>query len=220
MDSAEQQYQRDIARIEAHKLNLKDDEFRRLIGHVLKAVREHERDRRDRGAQIKLNDHDPTNVTVANLDGLRVVTFASNAVRHTVDIQGVGIHYAFEVVIDHYQKPVVTGRKYGQAMGVMTDDAITDACRSAIDSVTDLPQPIDPCRWAAPTLRSAKNPAPGRSRKRRRNDMRELSPEEKAARDAAIKEGERLRKERMQPSWLKKWMRQIPVKVGRPGKPQ
>src|SRR5258708_6944766 len=58
MDLAEQQYQRDIARIEAHKLALKDDEFGRLVEQVRQEVRAHTRYHQQRGAAITLNDRD------------------------------------------------------------------------------------------------------------------------------------------------------------------
>ncbi len=138
----EQQYQRDIARIEAHKLALKDDEFGRLVEQVHQEVRAHERYlREERGAAIALHDRDPLSATVENADGLRSAVFTFNAVRYEVEVRGEGVHYLFAVAIDGYGKPVVTGRKYGQLIAANIDMVIT-AVRHAIESVTDLPRPI------------------------------------------------------------------------------
>lgn len=143
MDLADQQYRRDIARIEAHKLALKDDEFGRLVEQVRGEVRAHERYLREqRGTAIVLHDRDPLRATVENADGLRSATFAFNDVRHEVEVSGEGVHYLFAVAIHSYGKPIVTGRKYGQLLGAVTIDTVTDAVRNAINSITDLPRPI------------------------------------------------------------------------------
>jgi hypothetical protein len=138
----EQQYQRDIARIEAHRLALKEDEFHRLAQQIQEEVREHQRFlREERGAPIKLHDRDPERVTVENGDGVRVTTFTFNYLRHEADVRGQGVHYLFAIAIEK-EKPVVTGRKSGQLLGSVSDHTVITAVRNAIESITDLPRPI------------------------------------------------------------------------------
>ena len=142
MDVQNDQYQRDITRIEAHKLALKDDEFRKLSDLVLKEVRAHERFlREERGAAIVLHDRFSP-ITVENVDGLRRAVFAFNSVRFEVDVQSAGIHYLFSADVNPAGKPVVIGRKFGQSLGEVGIDVVTEAIRSAINSITDLPKPI------------------------------------------------------------------------------
>jgi hypothetical protein len=139
MDTAEQQYQRDIARIEAHKLALKDDEFSRLTDLIRGDVREHARYlREERGAPIVLHDRDSRYVSVENADGLRSVTIAFDALRHEVTWPG----HKFAVEIDGYGKAVVIGRNFGQLLGVVTQHVIITSVRRAVESITDLPRPI------------------------------------------------------------------------------
>jgi hypothetical protein len=138
------QYQRDIARIEAHKLALKDDEFSRLVEQVRDEVRLHEQYLRGkRGAAVVLNDRDPLRVTVENTDGLRSATFTFDELRHEIGIQGVGVDYSFAVDINYNGKPIVTGRKFGQLIPADAN-VVVRAVRNAIESVTDLPRPIKP----------------------------------------------------------------------------
>jgi hypothetical protein len=137
------QYQRDVARIEAHKLALKDDEFSRLVDKIREEIRSHERYlREERGVPIVLFDRDPLRATVENKDGLRSAVFTFNQFRYEIDVRGEGIHYAFEVTIGGNGKPIVIGRKYGQLLNAVTIDNVIDAVRSAINSITDLPRPI------------------------------------------------------------------------------
>ena len=143
MEISEQQYQRDIARIEAHKLALKDDEFGRLSGLIRQEVRDHEHYlREERGAAIVLHDRDVNRVTVENADGLRFTTITFDDLRHEAEVRGEGVHYVFAVTIDGNGKPVVTGRKYGQLLSTVTKNTVVDAVRHAIESITDLPRPI------------------------------------------------------------------------------
>jgi hypothetical protein len=139
MDLAEQQYQRDIARIEAHKLALKDDEFGRLADLIRKEVREHERHlREERGCAIVLHDRDSRSISVENADGLHSVTITFDALRHEVSWPA----SKFAVEIDGYGKAVVTGRNFGQLLGVVTEHVIITSVRRAVESITDLPRPI------------------------------------------------------------------------------
>lgn len=139
MDSAEQQYQRDIARIEAHKLALKDDEFRRVSELVKQETREHTRYHQQRGAAITLNDRDSRMIYVSTTDGHQVVTISFNEVRHEVDILKTGgtlpISYLFAVNISN-DKPIIVGTKWKtEPLGVVTDDKIITAIRNAVDAL-------------------------------------------------------------------------------------
>jgi hypothetical protein len=141
MDTSEQRYQRDVARLEAHRLALKDDEFRRISDLVRQEAREHARFVQQRGAAVVLNDRDPHALCVSSADGKQVVTIAFNAVRHQVEIKN-GLHYLCQVDIDSHGKPIVTGKKWGQPLGIVTDDMLIDAVRHAINKITDLPLPL------------------------------------------------------------------------------
>jgi hypothetical protein len=139
------QYQRDIARIEAHKLALKDDEFGRLVDYVRDAFREHAEFIRDeKKAPIILNDHDMESISVENADGLRSATVKFDPLRHHIDVDGTRAHYVFTVEIDKQGKPVVMGRKADQPLGSVDKNTIRKALHGAIDYITDLPTPIVP----------------------------------------------------------------------------
>src|SRR5579859_110384 len=145
MDSAEQQYQRDIARIEAHKLALKDDEFGSLVDYVRDAFREHAEFIRDeKKAPIILNDHDTESISVENADGLRSATVKFDPLRYQIDVDGTRAHYVFTVEIDKEGKPVVLGRKANLPLGSVDKNTIRKALHGAIDYITDLPTPIVP----------------------------------------------------------------------------
>jgi hypothetical protein len=132
----EQQYLRDRARLDVHRLALKDDEFGCLAEQVRTEVRAHTRYLQERGVPIILHDHDRLRITVENTDRLRLAVFTFNAVHHVADVRGAGVHHVFEVAIDHDYKSVVIGRKFGQSLGTVDNDKIVDAVRNAIDSIT------------------------------------------------------------------------------------
>jgi hypothetical protein len=147
MEAAEQQYRRDIARIEAHRLALKDDEFGRLVDYVKDEFREHAVFIRDeKKAPIILNDHDTESISVENADGLRSATVKFDPLRHQIDVDGTRAHYVFTVEIDKEGKPVVMGRKAGQPMGSVEKNTIRKALHGAIDYMSGLPTPIAPKR--------------------------------------------------------------------------
>src|SRR5258708_31215142 len=142
MEAAEQ-YQRDVARLEAHRLALKDDEFGRLVDYVKDAFREHAEFIRDeKKAPIILNDHDVESISVENADGLRSATVKFDPLRHQIDVDGTRAHYMFTVEIDKQGKPVVLGRKAGQPLGSVNKNTIRKALHGAIDYISDLPTPI------------------------------------------------------------------------------
>ncbi len=139
MDLAEQQYQRDIARIEAHKLALKDDEFGRLVEQVRQEVRAHTRYHQQRGAAITLNDRDPRVIYVSTADGQQIATITFNAVRLEVEVKKTGgtlpLSYSFSVDTSN-DKPIIIGTKWKtEPLGVVTDDTVIDAVRGSIDAL-------------------------------------------------------------------------------------
>jgi hypothetical protein len=139
MDSAEQQYQRDIARIEAHKLALKDDAFNNLVEHVRKAVNERFEYLRDQlGVPLTLHDQAFKSISVENADGLHIATFTFDYLRHEVTA-----HALRFVVLVERDKPVVTAYSAGQPLGEVASYQITKMTRNVVDSATpDLPRPI------------------------------------------------------------------------------
>ena len=141
----ETQYQRDIARIEAHKLDLKDDEFNRLVDFVRDEFREHAEFLRDeKKAPIILHDHDTESISVENADRLRSATIKFDPLRHQIDVDGTRAHYVFTVEIDIQGKPVVMGQKADLPLDRVDKNIILKALRGAIDYISDLPTPILP----------------------------------------------------------------------------
>ena len=144
MDSTEQQYQRDIARIEAHKLALKDDEFLRWVEFSRDAFRAHAEYLRDeKKAPITLHDHDTESITAENADGLRRATVKFDSLRHEIDVDGTRAHYVFTVEV-HQGKAVLTGRKSGQSLGSVEKNLVLTALYNSINYISDLPTPILP----------------------------------------------------------------------------
>jgi len=143
---SEQQYQRDIARIEAHKLALKDDEFARLVIYARDEFREHAEFIRDeKKAPITLNDHDTESISVENDDdGALSATVKFDPLRHQIDVDGTRAHFVFTVEIDKQGKPVVMGRKAGQPLGSVDRNTVRKALHNAIDYMSGLPTPIAP----------------------------------------------------------------------------
>jgi hypothetical protein len=140
MDSAEQQYQRDIARIEAHKLALKDDAFNNyLVELIRKVVNERfEYLKNQMSAPLTLHDQDFKSISVENADGLHVATFTFDYLRHEVTA-----HALRFVVLIERDKPVITAYSAGQPLGVVTEYQITKLTRNVVDSTApDLPRPI------------------------------------------------------------------------------
>jgi hypothetical protein len=138
---ADQQYQHDVARLEAHRLALRDDEFRRVSDLVRQEAREHTRFVQQRRAAVVLNDRDLNTICVSSADGQQVVTITFNSVRHQIEVKN-GLRYLFQVDIDLHGNPIVTGKKYGQPLGIVTDDQVIDGVRHAINKITDLPLPL------------------------------------------------------------------------------
>jgi hypothetical protein len=137
------QYQRDIARIEAHNLALKDDEFGRWVNFARDEFREHAEFIRDqKKAPIILNDHDAESISVENADRLRSATVTFDPLRHQIEVDGTRAHFVFTIEIDQQGKVVVMGRKAGQQLGSVDKNIIRKALRSAIDYISDLPTPI------------------------------------------------------------------------------
>lgn len=138
--SAEQQYQRDIARIEAHKLALKDDAFNNyLVELVREVVNERFKYLRDQlGVPLTLHDQTFKSISVESADGLHIATFTFDYLRHEVTTNAL----RFVVLIER-DKPVVTAYNAGQPLGVVTQYQITKLTRNVVDSTApDLPRPI------------------------------------------------------------------------------
>ena len=136
----EQQYQRDIARIEAHKLALKDDAFNNyLVELIRKVVTERfEYLREQHAVPLKLYDQAFKSISVENADGLHVATFTFDYLRHEVTANALRL-----VVLIERDKPVVTAYSAGQPLGVVTELQITKLTRNVVDSTApDLPRPI------------------------------------------------------------------------------
>lgn len=136
----EQQYQRDIARIEAHKLALKDDAFNNyLVELIRKVVRERFEYLRDqRGVKLTLYDQAFESISVESADGLHIATFAFDYLRHEVTANAL----RFVMLIER-DEPVVKAHSGGQPLGVVTDYQITQLTRNVVDSTApDLPRPI------------------------------------------------------------------------------
>lgn len=142
MEAAEQQYQRDLARLEAHRLALKDDEFQRVSTLIRQEAREHFRYYEQRGARIKLNDRDMHVIYISSEDGQRVATIAFNSVRHEIEVKEVGgntpVSYLFRVdVTPTGERPVVIGFKWKtEPLSTVSDDTVMTAVRHAIDALT------------------------------------------------------------------------------------
>jgi hypothetical protein len=140
MNSAEQQYQHDIARIEAHKLALKDDAFNNyLVELIRKVVSERFEYLRDQlGVPLTLHDQAFKSISVENADGLHIATFTFDYVRHEVTADTLRF-----VVLIQRDKSVVTAYSAGQPLGVVTQYQITKLTRNVVDSTApDLPRPI------------------------------------------------------------------------------
>lgn len=89
--AAEQQYQRDVARLGAHRLALKDDEFRRVTELVRQETREHVRYVQQRDPSIVLNDRSMRRAAyISSSNGQGVATIIFNSVRHEIAIKTVG----------------------------------------------------------------------------------------------------------------------------------
>jgi hypothetical protein len=134
------QYQRDVARIEAHKLALKDDAFNNyLVEPIRKAVNERFEYLRDQlGVPLTLHDQAFKSISVENADGLHIATFTFDYLRHEVTA-----HALRFVVLVERDKPVVTAYSAGQPLGVVTSYQITKMTRNVVDSAApDLPRPI------------------------------------------------------------------------------
>jgi hypothetical protein len=140
MDAAEQQYKRDIARIEAHKLALKDDAFNNyLVELIRKVVTERFEYLRDQlGVRLKLHDQAFKFISVESTDGLHIATFTFDYLRHEVTANAL----RFVVLIEH-DKPVVKAYSAGQPLDTVNEYQITKLARNVVDSTApDLPRPI------------------------------------------------------------------------------
>jgi len=139
MDVQEQQYQRDLTRLAAHRLALKDDEFQRVSGLVRQETRQHVCYHQQRGAAITLNDRDSRVIYVSTTDGQQIATITFNAVRHEVEVQKTGgtlpISYSFAVDTSN-DRPIIVGTKWKtEPLGVVADDMVIDAVRSAVNAL-------------------------------------------------------------------------------------
>jgi hypothetical protein len=123
----ETQYQRDISRLEAHRLALKDDEFQRLVETIRRAVTLRYEYLRDQGVPLRLHDHSSATISVAN-DGLRIATFAFDYLRHEVTSRGL----RFQVLLTD-GNAVVTVHESGQPLGTASPYQITKLVRNAVD---------------------------------------------------------------------------------------
>ena len=134
---------RDVARVEARKLAIKDELFAHLVERITEEVREHERYLREqRGAPLVLHAHDSQLYSVENDRTGRQATIAFDGLQHIIEIRGEGIHYTFEVISDK-GRPGFTMRKDGELVpGTVTQGKMLTAVHLAIDSITDLPAPI------------------------------------------------------------------------------
>jgi hypothetical protein len=133
----EQQYLRDRARLDAHRLGLKDDEFGCLVEQVRKEVRAHTSYQQQRHASLVLNDRDSR--VISTEYGQQVTTITFNAVRHQVQIKKTGIapvSYEFNVDVSN-DKPIIVGRKWSEPLSVVNGDAVIDAIRHAIDALIE-----------------------------------------------------------------------------------
>lgn len=133
-----EQYQRDIARIEAHKLALQDDGFRNLVNLVQREIYERTNFLQRRGALITLQ---PGGWSVANADGKRVAMFTPKALSFQIDAKGAGVDYSFKIEVEH-NSPVILMSKWGTAQGKVDEYTVREAIHNVIDSITDLTRPI------------------------------------------------------------------------------
>jgi hypothetical protein len=124
----ETQYQRDISRLEAHRLALKDDEFQRLVETIRRAVTLRYEYLRDQGVSLRLHDHSAATISVAN-DGLRIATFAFDYLRHEATARGL----RFRVLITRGGNAVVTVHESGQPLGTVNPYQITKLVHNAVD---------------------------------------------------------------------------------------
>jgi hypothetical protein len=137
----EQQYQRDKARLAAHKLALKDDEFNRVSELVRQEARDQARHHQERGAGIILQDRDSRVLYVSTTDGQQVVTITFNAVRYEIEVKKVGgtlpVLYLFSVdIATPTDKPIIIGTKWKtEPLGVVSDETVMSVIRKAINAL-------------------------------------------------------------------------------------
>lgn len=137
----ETQYQRDIARIEAHKLALRDDAFNNyLVELIRKVVTERfEYLKNQQGVPVTLHDQAFKSISVENADGLHIATFTFDYLHHEVTANALRF-----VVLIEGNKPVITAYSSGQPLGVVTDYQITKLTRNVVDATAPgLPRPIN-----------------------------------------------------------------------------
>ena len=143
MEGAEQQYQRDVARLGAHRLALKDDEFHRVSELVRQEAREHTRYVQQRDASIVLNDRGMRRaIYISSAVGQKVATITFNPVRHEIAIKTTGtstpVNYLFQADVTLTgDRPIVVGfRGSAEPLGLVSDDLVFQAVRSAINALT------------------------------------------------------------------------------------
>src|SRR5262249_10589324 len=130
----DEQYRRDAARIEAHKLDLKADEFERISKLVRHEIREQVDylKQTQATAVIQLNDRNNREWYVSRVDGPgaqahRVLTVGFNEVRFSIEMRsGEVIHYRFQIEIAPSSgNPIVTGVKQKvQPLGTVSDHTV------------------------------------------------------------------------------------------------
>jgi hypothetical protein len=126
------------ARVDAHRLDLKNDEFTHVAHEVHRATKDYVDYLYQSLGNIKLDDRSDEHVVSRTDDASQVLTITFNNVRHEITFEKNNgpepVHRAI-VVDEQNGKPFVGHRKFGSNRGELLFTDIADLIRKSIDAL-------------------------------------------------------------------------------------
>lgn len=142
MVTAEQQFQRDIARLEAHKLALKDSEFIQLTLHVQTEIKERvEYYRRKHGREVlEANFQDDKQYFISlGADNTQVLTVTFDSLRHEITFHKENgpepVNRVIRIQVQSNDRLVLTHRKAGVELGITSYAKLDRVVHPSVDAL-------------------------------------------------------------------------------------